>query len=971
MPCFVCEGTGESQAKAEFATHGPDKPGEFYNPHGHYCSHHHPVITEKMHGMFEDSTGQKLTGHFRRIVGGEFARRLIKYTTLNATSLGERIMNRHPESFPPEEFHDTGLNYSHLQGLMFLGFHHVRANDRESDYLVPMFERNGSKFSIFDLGEGHSSDWQGIGRQPLFQKQFGADGIYLGRGIDYFDHPGWGDAQVPTNALGRIETKNRDDEFNLNMGSGPNSAFKKNQFKIKAGKTVCPHCNHHLNTKSVSKPKCYTCGKAPVNCRCKANGKEPMWEDGPEYIEPCKTPMMDSDYADAESEGKCNWPGRTYAPSEKKELVDIKNRVWAFKFFNKDRFAREYLVGRTAQDPPEHVVERMQRERLRERMKAIAKGEADPGLDPKTGKLNTYPERKYILMTDHEGRAVRYPQWQTPPSEAHVINCTSCQGTGQEWEPLVIDGEVMRRDDGSIMRWVRGATCRHCTGKGEFDVPAHRGVPHPMAGQPVYRSVELPVDEPLCAWYKFNAIPMLHGLYDERLGTRMSGKAFCDAFEETIIPYDKNGNPILNKEGEPDIAPEDARSLYQLRYLLDELDHKHDMRITTTGADGASIGRTGQHVRIPVMHAGFGSSLGHHSKVDEDGYAGLTNRQSVLSLVHKVNGKLSISTAKANASGKELLAKIAQVDTNNKYPKVESIGHMNPDTGTWVFNTDFIGFVTSLTARANTNKKLNKGVCKELEDLHTNGSLTKLFSKHALSNRNQRLMLRAPRGHEILSLDEELTAQTITNPDLAKSYLTGMKNGEEMAEPLTKEGANPMLVELVTGNTVMRNRAGPDGKAEVPPKPLREHSLTFGIRPDSYHDALEEHAKEAHNAALQFQAEHFPFQASLEARARGRGVMKIVDGHLRQIPILNAKSHLDVLSDNLKLPQIEPDDDKQWFIHSGHMSTEARKKAEEQAHQEWEGDVYREGYGDTSSYQEQYETGTDSMGRDTGTSDLS
>jgi len=873
-PCFVCDGDGVAHSGG-IATHGPDKPGEFYNPHGHYCSHHHPIIQEKMHEMFEDAAGQKLRGHYRKIVGGDFARRLIKYTSMGSQEL-TNLMRNSPEAFPPEEFHDTGLSLSHLQGLMFIGFHSVSSHQtgQENDYLIPMFERNGSKFSIFDLGEGHVSDWQGIGRQSLFQKQFGADGVYLGRGIDYFDHPNWGDSGV-VNPIGKIAVNNRGDDYNLDMGLGPDSPFDKNQYDVKGGRVVCPNCNHHLSTKSYRDRKCYTCGKEAAGCVCKESGETPDIRNGPEYYKPCSAPMIHSVHADSESEGKCNWPGGNYDRKFKKEV--------GFKHFNRERFAREYLIGRTSGQPPAHVIERMQRERLRERMEAIAKGEVDPAIDPKTGKLNLYPKKKYILMTDHEGNAIRYPK------------------------------------------------------------------EHPMNGQPVYRSIEMPVDEPLCTWYKFNGIPTLHGLYDTRLGSRMTSKSFCDAFYQTLIPYNRKGDIIYNDDGQPDISPKDIRSYEQLQYLLRELpqglkDSQGVAMDRETTGEKENIRKGGLHVRIPVMHAGFGSSLGHAGKLEDDGYQGLTNPQSLLSLIHKVNEKLKISTFKAAASGKELMAKIASVDHLGKFDELHKIGRINPDTGNWMFESDFVGWVSSLERSAEKKKDLDKGMCKELQRQYDDTELHRLFANHSMNEHNKRMMIRQPRGQDMLSVDEDLTAYTITDTDLANRYLSSMVMGDHQAEPLTKEGADPAWVNLVTGTD----------------HGLRPHPLTFGIRPDMYHTVVEQHAEEAHNAALEFQVTHFPFQASLEAGARGEGVSRIVREHLQNMPVLDATHPQHVLGDSPTVPKIAPDDDKQWFVHTGQLSPEARERAEKNALSEWEGDEFREGFGDTSSagYEERYNTDT-------------
>jgi len=897
IKCFVCDGEGVRTRPAA-ATYGPDKPGEFYNPHGHYCSHHHGNIMTKMEGMFEDSQGQKLRGHYRRIVGGEFARRLIKYTTLNASDLGDRIASRRPGAFPDVEYNDTGLSLSHLGGLMFIGFHGVRSPDG-GGYLIPMFERNGSKFSIFDLGEGHVSDWQGLGRQPLFQRHFGADGVYLGRGIDYFDHPGWGDADgIPTNAMGMIKVKGRDDDYNLHdigVGEDSGNPYDKNQYAVKNGQQSCPCCKQTLNRKAVTHRSCARCGAGKqqdedkdsptygeflsdiTSCVCRANGEEPIYEESKQYIRPCKNKMVDSPYLDDTkphlTEGQCNWPGHNY---DFKYLKEFGIGNWP-----KQRLAREYLVGRTAQDPPEHIVEKMHRERLRDRLESIVSTGVDPAIDPATGKMRAYPERQYVQVVDHKGNPIHYPD------------------------------------------------------------------SHPMAGQEVYRSVEMPVDQPLCTWYKFTGVPTLHGQFDERIGGRMDSQSFIDAFYKAIVPYDKHGNP-LHKE----VSEEDERTYWQLTYLLSSPDANHPHYEADTGVDGRLVAKGSLHFRIPVMHPGFGSSLGHSGKLEEDGYQGFTNPHSLYSLVRKVNDKLRISSAKADAAGKEIMAKIAAVDNNKAFTELHKIGRLNPDTGDWVFSSEFVGFVTALERKADKNKNLDADICKELMTDYTEGNLHQAFATHGMSEQNKRMMIRAPRGRELLEVDDDLTAYTVPlsqldeNQDsLAKRLLAALSSGNPNMPPLTKEGADPSLVEFTTGDALDSGRPAP---------------LTFGIRPDYYHEALEKHAEEAHEKALEFQVNHFPFQASMEARARGQGVMDTVDGHLTNMTILNAKSHRDVIGDNQTLPKISPDDEKQWFIHTGQLSTEARKRAEATAESEWRADDYREGFGDTSStdYQGQYDTDT-------------
>lgn len=859
IQCMVCDGKGEFPQKLQ-AMYGPEMPGELHNPHGAYCAHHHPIMIDKMNTMHEDFDRVSMN-----IAGGNFAHKLLKYTSLDKSDLWERMQSRNPEALPPEEIENSGLGHL-LSGLSFLGFHRVDGRDGQEDYYIPMFEKDGSKFSLFDLGEGHLSDYSGLGVQNLWQERRPGG---TGRHIDHFDSPGW--AYGPGNPMKRIRVAGNEDSQRDIRSIEPSKEMRSygNQYAYPSGKIACPHCQHLLDTTE----------RTYLNEEASKEAGERVTYSA---VEQCLNRMSGSVH-DKHNEGICGWPGNRY---DRKFLGE--------QDLDKEMHSRDFIIGSKPSEKPQHVIERDHRERLRHRVESILDGLGDPAM-----------VRCKRCMDENTGES-------TGVVDGEACDCDANNQTLDPHERTVY--HLIQGHHGRVLRYEKG---------------------HKKEGQPVYESVKVPGDAPFCSWYRFNGVPSLHDQHDARLSKPMHPADFCERFKSLIINYDDDGRPrfLLDKEGNPtdeyEIDKADLRLYKQLQQLLRVHPEKHPL--------------AGQKVhRYPEMHPGMGSSLGQHGDVEKDGYQGLSSRSAVKAVYKKVNKKIATTSHDSTKQASQFLSQLSSIVPTGRFDTMAKICTAD-ENGNVIFKGRFLDFMNKMPKLIHSKRHHDLDTVKEVDAQYRSGKVHRMMAEHLKAIDNKRMMIRIPRDTEDLVMDKGLTAYTTSDPNVLQGLLTSFSEGQDAFDAIVSDQTSAQERAWATGTTDPVNGAS-----------LRPNALTFGVRPDRYHELMEEYAAEAHENALEFQTTHFPHQSVWDSMNRPPRAREVVDERIRSMRVLGASNRMDLLSEGQRVANLvqNPGDQSMWYSHSGIHSPNTPVDPDVQE-REWQQDEFKEGWGDTGS--EDYE----------------
>ena len=785
--CMYCNATGEVKGhtcrhcqgetqypQSVFATHGPTSPnGEAFNEHGWFCQTHHNEVEKKMRGMnWED-----MEPATRRIVGGDFVRKLIRYTDLTKDDLLRSIEGDHPDAVTIGHLQASGILGLAQTGLAFIGLHKVVGQTGQEDYYIPMFQRGNKKFSIFDLGLAHTTNTDGVGNQPLFQKRDEHAGYF--RNVDLFDSPAWSEQHIG-NAITRVKTSKRDDRYNLGSkwvdgGIEPVNPKYKNfsQYQYPQRQTICPNCKGLLRG---------------------VKGADGLYHE-------CTNRMEGSEYGwttkGYDGTGRCNWPGWRLDGSDRAQII---KKLPLADQPPMEVHARDLLIHPNGVDEPAHVTERNERERLKARLEGIKSGEGDPAID-KHGKLNSSTRRVRHPVTNHRG------------------------------EPIL-----------------------------------------DQHGNIAQRVTELPPDAPLCTWLKYTGSPSFAAEEHEPFAVKEKKKVedFINQFYTACFQYE-DGVLKTTAEGQPVIEQRDWNAIHQLAILLRE------------------------DFRLPVMHQGFGSKLGTSNKPTECIYGGLTSPSAVQRLHDYVNTKFRTQSFLAKRESRAIMAMLTSthIDPHGTYRDLPSIGRAVPQPSgqlKFIFNDKFIKHMERLQKRyekGNLPSHLDEQQVKRVLDHYERdpetgtSKMQEAFNVHIRNESQKRWFLRLPREADILERDNDMTVDTVSQ-EQAADLLRKFNRGEETQRPLIREGADPNMVEA-------------------------HRVKTFGIRPDRYHEIMDQYAEEAHDNALEFQTTHFPYQASLESLGRGKSVQNQVGSILRDMSVLGAETHMDVLDEGSLYPEMRPE----------------------------------------------------------------
>ena len=125
-------------------------------------------------------------------------------------------------------------------------------------------------------------------------------------------------------------------------------------------------------------------------------------------------------------------------------------------------------------------------------------------------------------------------------------------------------------------------------------------------------------DEPLSEWVKFSGRPiqMKAGDPNPENGTNVRPSAIISALEQLLAKRDSDGIILSGKDGKPKYEASDRNLIEKAKTILNP------------------------NYRLPRLHTGFGSALGHHSNMNRDAFRGIHKVYSADELVKSINKAL-------------------------------------------------------------------------------------------------------------------------------------------------------------------------------------------------------------------------------------------------------------------------------------------------------------------------------------------
>lgn len=333
-------------------------------------------------------------------------------------------------------------------------------------------------------------------------------------------------------------------------------------------------------------------------------------------------------------------------------------------------------------------------------------------------------------------------------------------------------------------------------------------------------------DEPLSEWVKFSGRPiqMKPGDPNPENGTNVRPSVIISALEQLLAKRDSDGIILSGKDGKPKYETNDRKLIEKARTILNP------------------------NYRLPRLHTGFGSALGHHSNMNRDAFRGIHRVHSADKLVKNIN----IALLKKRSNVQKLSEKI-----DNAYRRL-SKGKIQTDRDVGgqseIGNSGLMQYVLSKEGRkvlANAKKIVKKSGLGDFQIMGDDKSTNELRDAQLIIRTHENIdkIRDAARAHQDISRltiysdsksivgnstsqyfskDETISAIKTANPEYATSVLNAMRQGErEMPVPM-----NDNIDEET------RKQYESNGR------------LTHGIRPQSYHDIMEQHentAKEEYN----------------------------------------------------------------------------------------------------------------------------
>lgn len=298
------------------AIYGPNAIGIYNNPYGHFCQNHHDQM------MHEIKVSDGVLNNMRIFGGQELLKQILRHSDIDSSQLAEALSGE-----PLEQRKEGKIRDGVMQGKQFAGFQTIQGTHGNEDYLMPMFfDENGRRQSLAYLGEGYDSENEN-------------------KMVGYYDKHGWdygGVANHPPLIDISGVMKLYDD--------ATTETIKPHWSKPSGRTTVCPQCLRQRGQRSVD--------RSPEGLEYAAQNKKSEHKTYPD----CECGYAFS-YYERDEDGKLK---EKFTETDSNYLP-MRNLLFAA--------GQDPETAKTAHDKAKKY-----RERLKERLRAIANGEEDPGL---------------------------------------------------------------------------------------------------------------------------------------------------------------------------------------------------------------------------------------------------------------------------------------------------------------------------------------------------------------------------------------------------------------------------------------------------------------------------------------------------------------------------------------------------------------------------------------------------------------
>ena len=331
-------------------------------------------------------------------------------------------------------------------------------------------------------------------------------------------------------------------------------------------------------------------------------------------------------------------------------------------------------------------------------------------------------------------------------------------------------------------------------------------------------------DEPLSRWFKFSGKTLKLKPGDSRPeeGDEIDPRAIIQSLKSILVKRDEFGIVETNKDGMPKYSKEHATLIEKARTILDP------------------------KYRLPVVHSGFGSNMGHHINPIQDTFRGMHTVSAADKVVREINNVLKNN--KSNVQ--KISTKIDNAFMRLSKGKIEDsrdIGVLREIGGTNIQQyvpsakaLDVIRAAEKMVEKSDLPASFAVGDDKETRDLRDAHLIVKMRErlddiKTAAQSHQDfgRLMLHSDtRSH--FTEDASLSAVTTANQQYATGILGAMRNGVRAAAIPMNDSADAETREAYK-------------------------RFSHGIRPQSYHDMMSQHEDTAREQFDNWSKDYFQY----------------------------------------------------------------------------------------------------------------
>ena len=363
-------------------------------------------------------------------------------------------------------------------------------------------------------------------------------------------------------------------------------------------------------------------------------------------------------------------------------------------------------------------------------------------------------------------------------------------------------------------------------------------------------------DEALSRWYKFsgNALQLKTGDSRPETATNVNPKAIIDALQQLLVKRDDTGAVETDKSGSPKYTAAHRNLIEKAKTILNP------------------------KYRLPVLHSGFGSRMGHQSNPMKDAFRGIHTVSAANKVVKEINEVLQNTRSNTQKRSSRIDNAYMRL-SKGKIVNDREVGNIRE-----IGNSGLTQYVLSSKARTvlRAAKKIiqrsdippefamgDDKATRDLRDAHlivsTEESLDRIKRDADRHRDIGRLMLYSDTRSNFIE-DPSLSAITTSDSDYARGFLTAANTGIR-ATPIP-----------------MHDDVDDDTRKEYE----FNGQLTHGIRPQSYHDIMGQHEDIAREEFDNWSRDYFYHGAANKAVRTGDENVVNSFNSVVPVPVQNA-----------------------------------------------------------------------------------